>query len=66
MRAITVHRLCLQFYANQNTRGSDLQEALHVVDLINDLLQRQNLGVSAQLIATRDEIEVESSNETDS
>jgi len=56
MRAITIHRLDLQFDANQITHGSAEQQA---IDLINSVLQREPLGLGAQLFAHPDEIEVE-------
>jgi hypothetical protein len=62
MKAITIHRLSLQFDAGQITHGDDEQQARQAVDLINTLLQREPFGLGAQLIATPDEIEVEAEN----
>jgi hypothetical protein len=61
MNSITIHRLSLQFDADQITHGQSDEQADQAIELINSVLQRQPLGLSAQLIATRDEIEVESS-----
>ena len=61
MNAITIHRLSLQFDADQITSGLPEEQAVQAVDLINGFLQGQLFGLAAQLIATRDEIEVESS-----
>jgi hypothetical protein len=63
MDAITVHRLSLQFDADQVTHGRAIEQAAQAIALINQVLQRQPFGLSAQLIATRDEIEVESATE---
>ena len=60
MRAITVHRLSLQFDAGQITRGTDDNQAREAVKLINLILQREPFGLGAQLIVHPDEIEVES------
>ena len=60
MKSITIHRLSLQFDAGQITQGSDQQQAEQALDLINGVLQREPFGLGAQLIATPDEIEVES------
>jgi hypothetical protein len=60
MNAITIHRLSLQFDAGQITHGQPEEQAAHAVILINQILQREPFGLSAQLIATPDEIEVES------
>jgi hypothetical protein len=60
MNTITVHRLSLQFDADQITLGSPEEQARQAVDLINASLHRDLFGLSAQLIATRDEIEIES------
>ena len=57
---MTVHRLSLQFDADQITRGSNQKQAKQAVDLINGVLQRE---LGAQLIDTPDEIEVESAGE---
>jgi hypothetical protein len=63
MNSITIHRLSLQFDADQITHGGPEEQAAQAVALINQVLQRQPFGLSAQLIATRDEIEVESATE---
>ena len=60
MKTITIHRLDLQFDANQVTRGSTEQQAWQALELINLTLQREPFGVGAQLYAHPDEIEVES------
>ena len=65
MKTITIRRLDLQFYANQVTRGSNEQQARQALDLINLTLQREPFGLGAQLFAHRDEIEVESGENTD-
>jgi hypothetical protein len=57
-RVITVHRLSLQFDTYQ-VIGNNRQQAMDVVDIINGVLQREPYGLAAQLIANRDEIEVE-------
>ena len=59
MTTITVHRLSLQFNAGQNTHGSNSQQARQALNLVNAAIEPLNLG--AQLIATPDEIEIESS-----
>jgi len=58
MSAITIHRLPLQFDADQVTHGNNEEQAAQAIDLINRVLQWEPFGLSAQLIATRDEIEV--------
>lgn len=63
MKSITVHRVALQFDADQVTHGHAEEQAAQAIDLINVVLQREPFGLSAQLIATRDEIEVESATE---
>jgi len=60
MKVITLRRLDLQFDAGQITHGPPEQQARQAVDLINRTLQREPLGLGAQLFAHRDEIEVES------
>lgn len=60
MNAITIHRLSLQFDAGQITHGRPEEQAAQAIALINTVLQQEPFGLSAQLIATRDEIEVES------
>ena len=61
MKVITVHRLSLQFDANQITHGNKDQQVRDAVELINLTLQREPFGLGAQLIVHRDEIEIESS-----
>lgn len=61
MKVITVHRLSLQFDANQTTHGNSEQQVREAVDLINLTLQREPFGLGAQLIVHRDEIEIECS-----
>ena len=61
MNAITVHRLSLQFDADQITHGRAEEQAAQAIALINQILQREPFGLAAQLIATPDEIEVENS-----
>ena len=63
MKVITIHRLSLQFDADQVTHGSPEDQATQAVDQINAVLQCDGQGLNAQLIATPDEIEVESENE---
>ena len=60
MKVITIHRLSLQFDAGQITHGSRDDQARQAVDIINLILQRKPFGLGAQLIAHRDEIEIES------
>ena len=60
MKVITVHRLSLQFDANQVTHGKTELQVREAVNLINLTLQREPFGLGAQLIVHPDEIEVES------
>lgn len=60
MKLITIHRLSLQFDAGQITHGNRDDQARQAVNLINRILQREPFGLGAQLIAHRDEIEIES------
>ena len=60
MKVITIHRLSLQFDAGQITHGNRDDQARRAVDLVNLILQREPFGLGAQLIAHRDEIEIES------
>ena len=63
---VTVHRLSLQFDADQVTPGNELTDALAMIDRINEVLQRYDpFGLGAQIIATRDEIEVATSDDDD-
>lgn len=50
MKVITVHRLSLQFDANQITHGRSEQQVRDAVDLINLTLQREPFGLGAQLL----------------
>lgn len=59
MKVIAVRRLELVFDADQLTHGSNTQQASQALELINLTLQRDPFGLGAQLIAHRDEIEVE-------
>lgn len=61
MKTITVHRLSLQFDANQITHGKNEQQVRAAVELINLYLQREPFGLGAQLIVHSDEIEIECS-----
>jgi hypothetical protein len=61
VKSITVHRLSLQFDADQITHGRAEEQAAQAIVLINQVLQREPFGLAAQLIATRDEIEIEAS-----
>jgi hypothetical protein len=63
MTSITIHRLLLQFDAGQITNGSPDEQATQAIALINQVLQRQPFGLSAQLIGARNKIEVESATE---
>jgi hypothetical protein len=63
MNSITIHRLSLQFDADQITHGRPEEQAAQAIALINTVLQQEPFGVAAQLIATRDEIEVEAATE---
>lgn len=65
MKTITIRRLDLQFDAHQVTTGSTEQQARQALELINLTLQREPFGLGAQLFAHRDEIEVESGENTD-
>ena len=60
MKTITVRRLELQFRADQLTSGNLVEQADQAIALVNRTLQQELLGFGAQLIAHRDEIEVES------
>jgi hypothetical protein len=61
MKSITIHRLSLQFDAGQITHGRPDEQAAQAIALINQVLLREPFGLAAQLIATRDEIEIETS-----
>lgn len=60
MKIITVHRLSLQFDADRTTHGNDREQAHQALHQINTVLRREPFGLGAQLIATPDEIEIES------
>ena len=61
MNSITIRRLSLQFDAGQITHGQIDEQAIQAVGLVNACLGGQLFGLAAQIIATPDEIEVESS-----
>ena len=61
MKVLTVHRVALQFDANQITHGKNEQQVREAVELINLALQREPFGLGTQLLVHRDEIEIESS-----
>ena len=63
MKVITIHRVEVQFDANQITQGTAEQQAGQAIEQINLALQRQPFGLGAQIIVHRDEIEVETHNE---
>ena len=63
MKVITIHRVEVQFDADQVTQGTAEQQVSLAIDLINLTLQREPFGLGAQLIVHRDEIEVETRNE---
>ena len=57
--SISIHRIMLQFDADQITHGKKDRQADQAIDLINSVLQREPYGLAAQIYAARDEIEVE-------
>ncbi len=59
MKAITIHRVEVQFDADQVTQGTAEEQANQAIEQINLTLQREHFGLGAQLIIHRDEIEVE-------
>ena len=63
MKSITIHRLSLQFDADQITHGRREEQARQAVELINEVLQREPFGLCAQLFDPPDEIEVVSNEE---
>jgi len=63
MKVITIHRVEVQFDADQITKGTAEQQADQAIEQINLTLQREPFGLGAQLIVHRDEIEVETRNE---
>jgi hypothetical protein len=60
VKTISIHRLQLQFDADQVTAGTNAEQADQAVEAINAILQREPFGLGAQLIACPDEIEVTS------
>ena len=52
MKSIAVHRLSLQFDADQITHGTPEEQAAQAIALLNTVLQREPFGLAAQLIAT--------------
>ena len=63
MKVITIHRVEVQFDADQITKGTAEQQADQAIEQINLTLQREPFGLGAQLIVHRDEIEVETRNQ---
>lgn len=63
MKTITIHRVQLQFDADQTTQGTDEDQAQAALDQVNAALQREPFGLGAQLIAYNDEIEVTTSDD---
>jgi hypothetical protein len=59
MKIITLHRVEIQFDADQITHGTNGQQADQAIELINLVLQRNPDGLGAQLIVHPDEIEIE-------
>lgn len=59
MKTITIRRLDLQFDADQITSGTNQAQADQAIDAINLVLQREPFGLGAQLLAYREEIEIE-------
>ena len=62
MKTITIRRLDLQFDADQVTHGPAAAQADRALELINLTLRREPFGLSAQLFAHRDEIEIQTHN----
>lgn len=58
-KTINIHKLQLQFDGDIITHGSAAKQAQQAINQINLILQREPMGLNAQLIAHRDEIEVE-------
>ena len=54
MKAITLHGLTLQFDAGQITHGSADDQARQAVELVNLTLQREPIGLGAQIIVHAD------------
>ena len=65
MKSITIHRLSLQFDADQLTHGNSTEQARQAVGLINTVIKREPFGLGAQLFDTTDEIEIESNGEAE-
>ena len=59
MKTITVRRLDLQFDADQITSGNHQAQTDQAIEAINLVLQREPFGLGAQLLAYREEIEIE-------
>lgn len=59
MKIITIRHVDLQFDADQITHGGAEQQADQTIDVINLTLQNNPPGLTAQIIAYRDEIEIE-------
>lgn len=59
MKSITIHRISLQFEANQITHGTPEEQANEALDMVNTVLLREMDNFGAQIITVRDEIEVE-------
>jgi len=62
MKVITVHRVDLQFDADQITHGPAEQQVRQAIDVINQTLQRDLANLHAQIIVHPDEIEIETNN----
>jgi hypothetical protein len=59
MKTIIIRRLDLQFDADQITRGPLNEQVHQAIQLINLTLQREPVGLAAQLFVHPDEIEIE-------
>lgn len=64
MKTITVMRIDLQFDADEVTHGTSEQQAHQAVDQINIVLQREPLGLCAQLFINPKEIELKTEQHT--
>ena len=62
MKVITVHRVDLQFDADQITHGPAEQQVRQAIDVINQTLQRELFGLNAKIIVHPDEFEIETNN----
>lgn len=58
MKTITIHRVSVQFDADQVTHGDKNRQAEQAILLINSVLQYYPTNLGARIIAHRDEIEV--------